>query len=128
MNSDAIRKKSDIYQGGIMTKIETCEEFRDRVLRKTAERISPALGHIMEYSGMQRYNPGKWAMRGCGAAEYLIERTPPLPEEIVEQYGKRLLGKLEALKKEYYDDPDDEDGFAAGAIADYIRTVEALLK
>ncbi len=110
-----------------MSECKAAKELQDRALKGSMGGVANASSSLLgNHSG--RYNPDRWATRGIVSATNLIEETSPLPDESVEQYGKRLLEKLKELKKEYYEDPDDEDGFAAGAVASYVFAVEAILK
>ena len=114
-----------------MHEYKSCEEFRKALLCSIEERRSVRSQDIDDpfwSSGLfgGGYNAARWSVRGGSAAIDLLEETVPLPDETVEQYADRLEEKLKVLKNEFYSDPDDEDGFATGAVVDAIFMLQKL--
>ena len=63
---------------------------------------------------------------GYSSAIGKIEEMDPYSRETVQDYAQRLEDVLRALRKEFYNDPDDEDGFATGAVVESINIVRKL--
>jgi hypothetical protein len=110
-----------------MSDFNSCEEYRETALLRIGNKMSaryPDIGSNYWRSG--NYDAARWSVRGCSAAIALLERTPPLPDESVEQYAGRLEESLLILKNTFLQDPDDEDGFATGAVVDVIHLIREL--
>jgi hypothetical protein len=119
--------------GFIMTTANNCEEFRQAVINALEERLLDKSQDVGDPfwtssfgSGCGSYNAAKWAVRGYSAATMTIEKTNPIPGETVKQYAKRLEEVLQVLRQDFYADPDDEDGFATGALVEAINKVKQL--
>ncbi len=114
-----------------MSVYSACDEFRETVIRRIEQKMSLRYQDIDDpfwtsSSLSASYNAAKWSVKGCSEAIDLIDRTPPLPNQSVEQYARMLEDSLRDLKKKINDDYDDVDGFAAGAIVDIINMVKEL--
>lgn len=118
-------------KGGIMPEFKSCEEFRNSILKKMDEGrnhrfLNDDSWDLDCFDG----EPGEqgWAERGRYRAIGVIKRTSPISEETIDLYAKRLELALEALKDEFCRVADDEDGFGASAVSDFIVAVQKLLK
>jgi hypothetical protein len=112
-----------------MAWVGNCETFRQEVLRQIAPRRGEAISKTGDHRMMgpfNRYDPMKWLASGLTTSMQVIEDTPPLEGEEISHYVVRLVEKLEKVKSDFFDDPDDEDGFGCGGVRDCIGVVEEL--
>ncbi len=112
-----------------MPAFKSCDEFRKSILKKMDEGRD--FRFLNDDSWDQDCFDGEageqgWAERGRYRAIGVIKRTTPIPEETIDLYAKRLESALEDLKNEFCQADDDEDGFGAGAVSDFIVVVQKL--
>ncbi|MBF0217154.1 MAG: hypothetical protein HQL30_09200 [Candidatus Omnitrophica bacterium] len=72
------------------------------------------------------YNMAAWSEHGYALALKLVELSPSRGDETARNYADRIIGHLKAIKKEYSDDPADQDGGGAGAFQSAIMAVDEL--
>ncbi|MDD2734737.1 MAG: hypothetical protein PHF56_12410 [Desulfuromonadaceae bacterium] len=110
-----------------MSDYNSCQEFRELAILRIENKLSARYQDIGdEYWRSGNYNAAKWSARGGSAAINLLESTHPMPDETVDHYAGRLEEGLRVLKDKFYQDPDDEDGFATGSVGDVISMIKAL--
>ena len=110
-----------------MKDFTSCEEFRAWVLQQVDPRgLSDDEDDDLDPMDCFEGEPSMlgWAERGRYRAITIIKETTPFPDETVTIYAKRIETSLHALKDEFCQDVDDEDGFGAGAVMDFIETVK----
>lgn len=108
---------------------EKAERLRRQLLEVIELRSLESLDRSMDpFWTSGHYNSGRWSMRGLGAARQVLAQTIPRPHETFEDYAARLEKELQETKMRFKNDPDDEDGFGAGAVTDVLYKLSVLLR
>lgn len=106
-----------------MKDIKNCDDFRKLVLHQVDEGSSSD-DEDDDFILMGEASTQEWDKIGRYRAVSIIKETTPFPDETVTLYAKRLETSLNALKEEFHQDTEDEDGFRVAAVMDYINTIQ----
>lgn len=110
------------------TSLGDASDIRERLMNSVLVSLGETTPTISDpfWTSRTGHNAGRAAKTGYRAALQIIENTVPLEGETGSGYLARVGQLLEKKRGEFYRDPDDEDGFACGAVRDVETIVDKL--